>query len=109
MPHKRTDPFYLSPEWKRVRILVLKRDNYCCIICGADVSLPGAARVDHIRRVKDGGAPLDPANLRTLCITHDNQAHREKGSSSPRRQERFGGCDGAGIPLDRDHPWNRRE
>ena len=103
---KRPDPIYLSAEWKQVRKFVLARDDHRCVVCGRDVSAAGAARVDHIRRVTDGGAPFDPANLRTLCVTHDAQAHREKGTGSQHREERFGGCDLSGRPLDPRHPWN---
>jgi 5-methylcytosine-specific restriction endonuclease McrA len=89
--------------------MALQRDGYRCIICGADVSGPGAARVDHIRRVSDGGAFFDLANVRTLCISHDAQSHREKGSGAPSREERFAitGCDVSGMPLDPAHPWRR--
>jgi 5-methylcytosine-specific restriction endonuclease McrA len=103
---KRVDPIYHSPQWPRVRKYVLRRDGYRCVICGADVSASGAARVDHIRRVTDGGAPFDPDNLRTLCVTHDQQSHREKGTGSKIREERFGGCDVTGMPLDPRHRWN---
>jgi 5-methylcytosine-specific restriction protein A len=107
---KMGDPTYRSPQWRRIRELVLQRDNYRCVICGVDISTPGAARVDHIRRVRDGGAFFDPANLRSLCVMHDNQGHAEKGSRSPTRQERFTlpGCDVAGLPVDPAHPWKKR-
>jgi 5-methylcytosine-specific restriction endonuclease McrA len=107
---KRPDPFYYSAAWRKTKALVLARDGYRCVVCGADVSAPGASRVDHIIARKDRpDFALDPANLRTLCATHDNQAHREKGSRSAVRAERFGGCDVTGMPLDKGHPWNRRE
>jgi 5-methylcytosine-specific restriction enzyme A len=106
---KLTDPFYLSPQWRALRLAVLRRDGYCCVICGINVSGKGEARVDHIRRVKDGGAPLNPANLRTLCVLHEQQSHREKGTGSAQRDERFviTGCNPSGKPLDPSHPWNR--
>jgi 5-methylcytosine-specific restriction protein A len=104
------NPFYFTPEWRALRGAVLRRDRYRCVVCGADVSGKGQARVDHIRRIQDGGARLDPANMRTLCILHDNQSHREKGTGSPKRDERFTlpGCDSSGFPLDPKHPWGRR-
>jgi 5-methylcytosine-specific restriction protein A len=107
---KEADPFYRSHEWRCVRQMVLRRDGYRCVVCGIDVSNRGEARVDHIERVRDGGAVLDPANLRTLCVLHDNQGHREKGSRASRREERFiiTGCDPSGMPLDSGHFWNRR-
>jgi len=103
------ESFYFSPEWRALRAAVLRRDGYRCVVCGADVSGRGRARVDHIRRVKDGGALLDPSNCRTLCPTHDAQGHREKGTGTRRRDERFAitGCTPSGKPLNPAHPWNR--
>jgi 5-methylcytosine-specific restriction endonuclease McrA len=107
---KKPDPFYRSREWRAVRKMVLRRDNYRCVICGVDVTGCGEARVDHIVRVRDGGALLDPANLRTLCVLCDGQGHREKGSRGSHRHEKFviTGCDPSGMPLDPRHFWNRR-
>ena len=102
-----TDPFYLTKEWRALRHFVLRRDGYCCTICRINVLGAGQARVDHVRAIKDGGAPLDPANLRTLCARCDAQAHREKGHGGP-RDARFGGSDSRGWPIDPSHPWHRR-
>lgn len=110
---KRANPFYYSAEWRGVRWEALQRDDYRCVVCGADVSGSGQARVDHIKPLSthpELGLCLD--NLRTLCPEHDNQAHREKGrrgSGHGGRQERFEirGCDASGRPLDPNHPWNR--
>lgn len=108
---KRADPFYLSPEWRAVRLRVLRRDGHRCVVCRKDVSPPGAARVDHIlpRRQRPDLA-LDESNLRTLCAYHDNQSHREKPSGGGNRDERFviRGCDADGWPRDPAHPWARR-
>ena len=102
-----TDPFYLTNQWRALRLFVLRRDGYRCIICGVGVTGVGQARVDHIRAIKDGGAALDPVNLRTLCVRCDAQAHREKGHGGP-RDSRFSGNDSRGWPIDRSHPWYRR-
>jgi 5-methylcytosine-specific restriction endonuclease McrA len=106
---KRTDPLYQSLEWQRVRAFVVRRDHFRCVVCGVNVAGRGQARVDHIIRVKDGGALFDPVNLRTLCTRCDAGSHREKGTGAPVRQERFEitVCDPAGVPLDPKHPWNR--
>lgn len=109
--HKTTDPFYLSPEWRRLRAIVLHRDSYRCVICKADVSAKGAARVDHIltRRARPD-LELDAGNLRVLCSSCDNQSHREKPGGGYQRQERIviRGHDANGQPLDPNHPWNRQ-
>jgi 5-methylcytosine-specific restriction endonuclease McrA len=99
--------FYLTKAWRRVRLLALQRDDYSCVVCGANVRAPGAARVDHIRPLASNpelGLVLN--NLRTLCVTHDNQA-RERGRSV--RVEKFGGCDANGVPINAAHHWHQRE
>ncbi len=75
------------------------------MICGADVSARGAARVDHIKprsRYPELAWSLD--NLRTLCSGCDNQSHREKAMPGYRgeRIERvvIRGFDRHGVPLD---------
>jgi hypothetical protein len=68
------------------------RDGYRCVICGADISGRGQARVDHIEPVRTHPhQALSLDNLRSLCPTHDNQGHREKGrrSAALGREERF--------------------
>jgi 5-methylcytosine-specific restriction enzyme A len=103
------DSLYTSAAWRAMRLVVLRRDGYRCVVCRISVAGKGQARVDHIIRVEDGGARLDPANCRSLCPSCDNQAHREKGSGAPQRDERFAikGADLSGRPLDPLHPWNR--
>ena len=54
---------YGSRVWAFVRWLVFERDGWRCVECGRK----GRLEVDHIRPIARGGAPLDPANLRTLC------------------------------------------
>src|SRR5262245_9687700 len=100
---KRADKIYTSPEWRAFRAMMLQRDHFRCTICGADISGPGEARVDHIRRISDGGHPWDPANVRSLCPTCDNQSHAEKGSGATHRQQHFTprGCDIYGMPYHR--------
>jgi hypothetical protein len=52
-----------------VRWNVLKRDNYCCVTCGASPAVDHSIRleVDHIVPVAKGGTN-DFSNLRTLCV-----------------------------------------
>lgn len=109
---KRADPFYLSKTWRALRALVLKRDGYRCVICKADVSAKGAARVDHIKpRSTHKHLELDPSNLRVLCSRCDAQSHRERprGLGGGPREERIQvvGSTATGWPVDPTHPWNR--
>jgi 5-methylcytosine-specific restriction endonuclease McrA len=106
MPHH---PFYFSARWKQLRKQILRRDNYSCVKCGAFVGAPGAARVDHIERLRDNPSrAYDPANLRTLCGRCDINSHREMSLRVGHRVERtIHGNDETGFPRDADHPWNR--
>jgi 5-methylcytosine-specific restriction endonuclease McrA len=98
-------PFdYGSVEWKKARARALKRANYACEQCRADVRGRGRSRVDHRRTVKERpDLALEPTNLRVLCPTCDNRRHAEKGGADPMR-----GCDAQGLPTSPSHPWNRR-
>lgn len=99
---KVTDPFYLTPEWKADRLAVLRRDNYTCVMCGADVRGKGKSRVDHIKpRRTHPHLARDHSNLRTLCSTCDNQRHAGRGHEPM-------GTDATGQPLDPTHWWNQR-
>jgi 5-methylcytosine-specific restriction endonuclease McrA len=104
---RRANGFYDTPAWKAARRAALKRDGYRCVVCGCDISGVGQSRVDHIKPLRTHPElALSLANLRSLCATHDNQGHREKGSGGPARVERFGGCDANGKPLDPAHHFN---
>lgn len=65
-------------DWRRVRLLVLERDGYRC-----KVQLPGcrgdADAVDHIVPLEEGGARLDPSNLRACCGPCNNARRRGRG------------------------------
>ena len=56
---------YLTKAWKALRLVVLRRDEWRCQICGKIV-MGKEAQIDHIRAVQDGGSD-DEKNLQTLC------------------------------------------
>lgn len=59
---------YRDKRWRRVRRVVLKRDEYTCVLCGAnEVELGGQWNlvVDHAGG--DYSDPFNPEKLRTLC------------------------------------------
>jgi 5-methylcytosine-specific restriction endonuclease McrA len=72
---KKVDSFYVSPEWRTVRLAVLKRDRFKCVLCGER-----ATTVDHIVRRREGGTE-SPANLRSLCTDCDHKL-KEKWDGS---------------------------
>lgn len=52
--------------WRKLREVVLKRDNYLCVQCGKDGRLAEATDVDHIlNKAKGGTDSID--NLQSLC------------------------------------------
>lgn len=63
-PPKIVGPLYLSPEWRSLMSLLLAHRGRRCEACGRT-----GCRIfgDHIHELKDGGAPLDPGNVRLLC------------------------------------------
>lgn len=81
------DPFYSTPAWRRVRLLVLDRDDHVCQIRGAKCTKV-ATEVDHIVPVMDGGAKLDPGNLRASCrwcnASRGNRMLRERFEQAKR-------------------------
>ena len=78
-PDKRAEPFYLSPAWRKLIAQIKRERGNRCEVCGA-----GEGRIigDHIIELKDGGAPLDKANVRLLCMAH----HNSKTASERRRR-----------------------
>jgi 5-methylcytosine-specific restriction endonuclease McrA len=101
--------FYDLPAWKDARLAAVRRDGWRCVVCGVWIGGRGQSRVDHIKPLRTHPElGLNLANLRSLCTTHDNQAHREKGRGGGPRIERFGGCDAEGRPLDPMHHWRGR-
>jgi hypothetical protein len=63
-----TDAFLESYEWRRVRMVVLKRDGARCACCGATPTDGVRMHVDHIKpRKLFPELALDPANLQVLC------------------------------------------
>jgi 5-methylcytosine-specific restriction endonuclease McrA len=74
-------PVYYSRAWCRlVAQLKLERGEHCQA-CGKHATYLEA---DHIVELKDGGAPLDPTNVRLLC----RPCHARKTNQA--RDERLG-------------------
>jgi 5-methylcytosine-specific restriction endonuclease McrA len=74
--------------WQLVRETVRRRDGDACRACGGKERLG----VHHIIPLAEGGAPLDPANLVTLCrLCHEREESKSRflTSESPSRVQDF--------------------
>lgn len=62
------DAFLATYEWRRMRMVVLKRDGRRCACCGASPETGAVMHVDHIKpRKLFPHLALDPDNLQVLC------------------------------------------
>lgn len=61
-----------SPQWRRLRLVILERDGWRCRIRGEGCTLK-ATDADHIISRGDGGDPWDVTNLRAACA-HCNRS-----------------------------------
>lgn len=99
---------YRTARWQRVRRMKL-RINPLCEYCPPG-EVKRATQVDHIKPIKDGGAPFDLKNLASACaschsrktIYLDGGAGRPRGNRVPVK-----GCDASGNPRDPEHWWNK--
>ena len=97
-----SDPFYRTAQWRKLRVAVLQRDGYRCVVPACEHR---AVVVDHIISPKNGGAHV-MWNLRSLCRDHDNQMKELKGKR--RREIPFvKGSKADGTPNDPNHHWVR--
>ena len=66
-----------------MRRVVLDRDGWRCQTCGK----VGRMEVDHIKRLEDGGAVYDLANLQSLCRgCHIAKTSAERRGRPPSRE-----------------------
>jgi 5-methylcytosine-specific restriction protein A len=76
-PHLPMTEAVYNGAWPRVRREVLKRDDYRCQIAGPNCK-GKATEVDHIVPWDEGGARLDPRNLRSVCRPCHNSRKRRR-------------------------------
>jgi len=103
---RKTDPFYLSVEWRRFRARILRQRPRCEVAgCGA-----AARHLDHRVPIRAGGAALDPMNVQALCAScHSRKTAARNGGFGNRpgtRPLRAIGCHADGSPRDPHHRWN---
>jgi 5-methylcytosine-specific restriction enzyme A len=68
-PPKTAAPFYLSPEWRALMTEIIAERGRRCEdkLCTKPHRTGIRVFGDHIVELKDGGAPLDKANIRLVC------------------------------------------
>jgi 5-methylcytosine-specific restriction protein A len=89
---KRADPFYLTPEYRAWREVVIARAGRRCEAIDERTGrrCPKAEPrhrmfADHIKEVRDGGAPYDPTNGRCLCGSHHTRKTAQARADRLRR------------------------
>lgn len=73
--------FYNSPEWRVLRLEILKRDQNICQKCGKLIfKSPNVHHIKYLtpQNIDDINVSLNPENLMTVCEDCHNKIH-EKG------------------------------
>ena len=97
---------YNTQRWQRLRRMKLQEDPLCKLCLDANRVEP-ATVVDHLVAINKGGDPFPPLYaLLSLCASCHNTKTRVIEQLG--RKFLVRGCDVHGMPLDPDHPWNRR-
>lgn len=74
--------------WRRIRSIVMKRDNYLCKPCSLKGIATPATAVDHITNKADGGTD-ELSNLQAICDQcHDIKTLAEAAAGRNRRSIR---------------------
>ena len=74
---EKTNRFYKSVEWQRVRSVAFMRDNGLCQRCKSKGMIERARVVHHIEEVKaDWSKRLDLDNLESVCHKCHNKHHK---------------------------------
>lgn len=92
--YKKSDPFYHTAAWRRLRAVALSRDDGMCQECmrrfrlGYGIAPRRATMVHHIVPIEERpDLALRLENLRSLCSECHNREHPEKGGPWRRREE----------------------
>jgi len=67
---KQAEAFYQSDAWRKLRADLIRQRGRRCETCGKTHELDGTPVKligDHVIERKDGGADLDPRNVRLVC------------------------------------------
>lgn len=76
MNHYETDPFYLGKRWKRLRLAILRRDDYQCQVSKRYGRIVQATMVHHIfPRAEFPQYEYEPWNLIALSAAAHGRLH----------------------------------
>ena len=85
------DNFYNSTAWRKLRLVILERDNRECRWCKEQGKVTTeddtTLIVDHIKELETHpDLALEPSNLRVLCFFHHEVRHKRifKGNFNKR-------------------------
>lgn len=83
---KRSDPFYQTPAWRKLMSVLIESRGAVCQQCGrTGTRLFG----DHVQELKDGGATLDPANVKLVCGScHTKKTIKARAARTAQRHTR---------------------
>lgn len=82
--------FYVSKQWRKLRVKILQRDHYECQHCKANGvrKIVKATHVHHIKELKDRpDLALEPDNLISLCHMCHEQAHDKLSRANEMRRK----------------------
>jgi 5-methylcytosine-specific restriction protein A len=88
---KKADPFYLSPEWRKLRDTLITERGRRCENCGKtheDDGSPVRLVADHSHERRDGGANLDKRNIKLLCARTGGNGAAGLGGCNNRKTAR---------------------
>lgn len=73
-PPKQTESFYRSPEWRDLLARLIRERGRRCEMPGCGAGGPGVRIFgDHVHEISEGGARLDPRNVRLICAACHNR------------------------------------
>ncbi len=77
----KTNPFYLTPEWRSLVADIIRERGRHCELCGRsrEGGIPIRIYGDHIIELRDGGDPLDRRGVQLVCSScHTKKTLRER-------------------------------
>lgn len=88
---KKAEPFYLSPEWRKLRDTLIAERGRRCEVCGKTHEGDGSPVrlvADHSHERRDGGSSLDKRNIKLLCTRAGGNGTAGLGGCNNRKTAR---------------------